>query len=71
MAAQTIGNQLQDIAPDWLIIVGGIDYQLDLTDVKNHPIKLKIPKKLVYTGHFYGFSWVLGMWNIRSEESFR
>ena len=71
MAAQTIGNDLQDIAPHWLIFVGGIDYQLDLTKVYEYPIKLKIPNKLVYTGHFYGFSWVFGMWDIRSEDSFR
>lgn len=71
MAAEISGNQLQEIAPHWLIIVGGIDYQLDLTKVYEHPVKLHIPNKLVYTGHFYGFSWVFGMWDIRSEESFR
>jgi len=31
MAAENIGNQIQKIAPHWLIIVGGINYQLDLT----------------------------------------
>ena len=71
MAAEKAGNKVLDIAPHWLIFVGGLDYQLDLTGVMDHPIRLNIPKKLVYTGHFYGFSWIFGMWDIRSEESFR
>jgi len=72
MAAENIGNQIQKIAPHWLIIVGGINYQLDLTGVHQHPIRLNIPNKLVYTGHFYGFSWGPDMiWSIMSEEWFR
>jgi hypothetical protein len=47
-------------------MVGGIDYQLDFSKVIDHPIKLHIPNKLVYTGHFYGFSWVFGMWDVRT-----
>lgn len=66
-AAETIGNDILDIAPHWLIIVGGIDYQLDLTGVHQFPIKLKVPNKLIYSGHFYGFSWGPGViWNIMS-----
>ena len=71
IAAENIGNQIQDIAPHWLIIVGGIDYQLDLTGVLKKPVNLKIQNKLVYSGHFYGFSWVFGVWDLRSEDAFR
>lgn len=56
MEAQKIGNKILEIAPHWLIIVGGLNYQLDLTRAKNHPIVLNVPNKLVYTGHLYGFS---------------
>jgi aryl-phospho-beta-D-glucosidase BglC (GH1 family) len=72
-AAQKIGNDLQDIAPEWLIIVGGLFYQMDLTGVYEHPILLKIPNKLVYSGHIYGFSWpawVAFGWQINSYGSF-
>lgn len=73
MAAQKIGRELQDIAPDWLIIVGGLFYQMDLTGVYKHPITLKIPNKLVYTGHIYSFSWpawYIGLWKVSSYGSF-
>ena len=66
IAAEIAGNQVLEIAPHWLIFVGGIDYQLDFTNVKNAPCRLNVPNKLVYTGHFYGFSWVFGMWDIRT-----
>jgi endoglucanase len=32
-AAETIGNSILAVAPHWLIIVGGIDYQLDLKGI--------------------------------------
>lgn len=71
-AAEKIGNDILDIAPHWLIIVGGIDYQLDLTGAHQFPVKLKVPNKLIYSGHFYGFSWGPGViWNIMSEDWFR
>ena len=56
-AAETIGNKISQIAPHMLIIVGGLDYQLDLTPVFEKPIRLNKQNKLVYSGHFYGFSW--------------
>ena len=73
MAAEKIGNEIQDIAPHWLIIVGGLFYQMDLTGVKDYPIRLKIPNKLVYSGHIYGFSWpmwVVVMWKVASYGTF-
>lgn len=51
-----------------LIIVGGLNYQLDLRPVLQHPISLKAEKKLVYSGHFYGFSWgPFVLWDTVSE----
>lgn len=71
-AAQTVGNKILSVAPHWLIIVGGLTYQLDLTGVFQHPVKLNIPNKLIYSGHFYSFSWGPDViWNIMSEEWFR
>jgi hypothetical protein len=56
-AAKICADKVQDIAPHWLILVSGLDYQLDLSGVHNSPLTLKVSNKLVYTGHFYGFSW--------------
>lgn len=67
-AAQTVGNKILSVAPHWLIIVGGLTYQLDLTGVFQHPVKLNVPNKLIYSGHFYSFSWGPDViWNIMSE----
>ena len=72
LAAETIGNKILKIAPHWLIIVGGLQYQLDLTGVKDNPVKLDIPSKLVYSGHFYGFSWATDhVWKFMSEDWFK
>ena len=57
MAAEKVGNRIQAIAPHWLIIIGGLDYQLDLKPIVNKPVKLKVPNKVVYSGHIYSFSW--------------
>ena len=69
-AAEIIGNRIQDIAPHMLIIVGGIDYQKDLTGALKHPVNLKIPNKLVYSGHLYRFSWPFSDPNKISYEDF-
>jgi len=59
------------IAPHWLIFVSGLDYQLNLTYAAKYPVKLNVKNKLVYTGHFYGFSWPLYSWSWSSYESFK
>ena len=56
-AAKKCGEKVLSIAPDWLIIVGGLHYQLDLTGVQTTPLNFSVPNKLVYSGHFYSFSW--------------
>jgi endoglucanase len=66
-AAKICSDIVQTITPHWLIFVSGLDYQLDLTGVYKSPLELKVPNKLVYTGHFYGFSWVspqITSWNM-------
>jgi hypothetical protein len=52
-------------------MIGGLFYQLDLTDVRYAPIQLNVPNKLVYTGHFYGFSWLVISWRLWSYERFK
>jgi hypothetical protein len=52
-------------------LVSGLNYQLDLTGVANAPIKLSVPNKLIYTGHFYGFSWPIPSWSLVSYEQFK
>ena len=52
-AALQVGNRVLNIAPSWLIFVGGLFYQTDFTGVALFPINFKVPNKLVYTGHIY------------------
>lgn len=62
------------VNPDLLVMIGGLNFQLDLTGVKFAHIKsteLKVPDKLVYTGHFYGFSWPIITWKLWSYENFK
>lgn len=56
-AAKKCAEKVLAIAPHWLIIVAGLSYQLDLTGVQTQPLFLSVPNKLVYSGHFYSFSW--------------
>lgn len=50
--------------PDVLIILSGLSYDLDLTFLKNRPVKLSFSGKLVFEIHWYGFTdgqaWVSG-----------
>lgn len=67
-AAETAASRIHKKAPDWLIVVGGLDYQLDLTPILKDPIKLARPNKLVYSGHLYNFSWGPSfIWRFLSE----
>ena len=73
-AAKICAEKVLAIAPHWLIFVSGLNWQLDLTKVKDSPLYLSVENKLVYTGHFYGFSWLqpnLSGWKLMSYESFR
>lgn len=39
------------VAPHWLIIVGGLDYQAHLRGVREHPLQLPQPGRLVHAAH--------------------
>jgi endoglucanase len=68
-AAILAAKEIQSVTPDVLIMIGGLNFQLDLTGIKFAPIgphELKVQNKLVYTGHFYGFSWPIIMWKLWS-----
>ncbi|MGD1861876.1 MAG: cellulase family glycosylhydrolase [Leptolyngbyaceae cyanobacterium] len=65
LAAERAGNAIQAINSDWLIVVEGVQnnvpgQQLDhwwggnLEGVKNYPVRLPRPNKLVYSPHEYG-----------------
>lgn len=62
MAAEKAGNAILSVNPDWLMFVEGIEsYNGDwfwwggnLLGVRQHPIRLNVPNKLVYSPHEYG-----------------
>ena len=62
VAAQTAGNALLAINSRWLIFVEGVDtyngdyfwYGGDLDGVRDHPVRLHTPNRLVYSPHEYG-----------------
>lgn len=70
-AAKICGQKVLAIAPHWLIIVAGLNYQLDLTPILNSPLQFSVPNKLVYSGHLYSFSWPVASWALVSYESFK
>ncbi|WP_434623668.1 cellulase family glycosylhydrolase [Azospirillum sp. B2RO_4] len=62
-AAERIGNSIQTVNKDWLLLVEGTEWSSTLAGVKNHPIEFDVPNKLVYSPHAYGqsvgnFSWL-------------
>jgi endoglucanase len=72
-AAERAGNRLLAICDDWLIVVGGTSSSNDLSGVRDRPIVLDIPDRVVYEAHVYSWSgWgsVQGMYARRSYESF-
>lgn len=62
LAAERAGNAILDVNPDWLILVEGIlkdgnDWYWQgghLKNVRQAPVRLKVPNKLVYSPHDYG-----------------
>ncbi len=69
-AAERIGNAIQSVNKDWLLIVEGVEYSSEgtywwggnLDGVKADPIDFNIDNKLVYSVHDYppsmaGFGW--------------
>jgi endoglucanase len=66
LAAERAGNAIQAVNPNWLIVVEGVQTNVqggqqlfhwwggNLEGVKNYPVRLNLPKKLVYSPHEYG-----------------
>lgn len=60
-AAERIGNQVLAVAPDWLIVVEGVAnhdgetywWGGNLTGVRERPVVLDVPGRLVYSPHDY------------------
>jgi len=58
-AAIRCGNAILGVNPQLLIIVEGLNYALDLTGVKSHPIQLNQTNKLVYEAHNYEWDYTI------------
>ena len=55
LAATQAGNEVLKKNPGQLIIVEGLSYANQMTMIKDSPIKLDVPNKLIYSFHLY--SW--------------
>ena len=54
-AAQLGGDAVLGIAPQWLVFVGGLEWSQHLEGVRDTPIALSVPNRLVYAPHEYSF----------------
>ena len=52
-AATRAGNAVLAVNPAWLVVVGGTEYQGNLTGVRAHPVILSVAHRLVYAAHDY------------------
>jgi endoglucanase len=52
-AATRAGDAVLAEAPDWLVVVGGLDFSANLTPAYAHPVQLSRPGRLVYAAHDY------------------
>ncbi|GAA3439277.1 hypothetical protein GCM10018954_088980 [Kutzneria kofuensis] len=59
-AAVRGGNAVLAVNPKLLVIVGGLNYQLDLKGVPAHPVTLSVPDRLVYAVHDYTWDHAVG-----------
>lgn len=70
LAAERAGNAILAINPDWLIIVGGIEtgpsgnywWGGNLSNVRDHPVRLNVANRLVYSPHDYPASVYAQSW---------
>ncbi|ARV61297.1 1,4-beta-glucanase [Nostocales cyanobacterium HT-58-2] len=68
LAAERAGNKILSVNPNWLIVVEGVVANVpgqklprhfwggNLEGVRKYPVRLRVPKKLVYSPHEYGGS---------------
>ncbi len=54
-AATRGGDAVLSVDPDLLVIVGGINYQANLAGVRDHPVVLSVPQRVVYAAHDYAW----------------
>ena len=54
-AAQLGGNALLEIAPHRRVFVGGLEWSQHLEGVREKPIALSVPNRVVYATHEYSF----------------
>ncbi|HEY2296949.1 MAG TPA: cellulase family glycosylhydrolase [Jatrophihabitans sp.] len=52
-AAERGGDAVLSVDPNWLIVVGGTEYQGNLTGVRTAPVQLSVPHRVVYAAHDY------------------
>lgn len=67
-------NEVFKVCPRMLVMVSGLNFSLDLKDLLLKPIhssELLVANKLIYTGHFYGFSWPIATWRLFSYSMFK
>nr|XP_043640072.1 glycosyl hydrolase 5 family protein-like [Erigeron canadensis] len=61
---QKCAESVHQANPNVLVILSGLNYDLDLSFLKSNPISLSFNKKLVFEIHWYGFSdgndWIMG-----------
>jgi aryl-phospho-beta-D-glucosidase BglC (GH1 family) len=55
-AAEKASERLLDINPDWLMIMEGISSANDLSRVRERPVQLSRPGRVVYSAHVYKWS---------------
>lgn len=55
-AAERASERLLTINPNWLMIVEGISSANDLSGVRNRPVTLTRPNRVVYSAHVYKWS---------------
>lgn len=55
LAAQRGAEAVLKVNPKLLIMVGTPGYQTDLSPVRDHPLKLSVPRRLVYAAHDYAW----------------
>ncbi len=55
-ASEKAGKRLHAINPDWLIVVGGLSSNNDLTGVRRRPVVLPVANRVVYAAHVYAWS---------------
>ena len=56
-AATEVGNRILAIKPTLLVMVSGLDYATHLEGVRDRPVTLAVPNRVVYVAHDYPWFW--------------